>query len=98
MVFHIKIAANKKEVGREKEIHLLVWQGRPSLELNFTYILNYQKKNYIYKIKTHVFFGYKIGPINNRKTSSHIRRACDKTSFMIIILYHHLKTQIEFYI
>ena len=34
MVFHIKIAADKKEEDREKEIQLLVQQSRPSLELN----------------------------------------------------------------
>ena len=33
MVFHIKIAADKKEEDREKEIHLLVRQSRPSLNL-----------------------------------------------------------------
>ena len=33
MVFHIKIAVDKKEEDREKEIQLLVRQSRP-LELN----------------------------------------------------------------
>ena len=33
MVFHIKIAVDKKEEDREKEIHLLVGQSRPSLNL-----------------------------------------------------------------
>ena len=34
MVFYIKIAADKKEEDREKEIQLLVRQSRP-LELKF---------------------------------------------------------------
>ena len=33
MAFHIKIAADKKEEDREKEIHLMVRQSRPSLDL-----------------------------------------------------------------
>ena len=33
MVFHIKIAADKKEEDREKETHLMVRQSRPSLDL-----------------------------------------------------------------
>ena len=33
----------------------------------FTYKLNFQNKNYIYKIKTLLFFCYKIGSLKKKK-------------------------------
>ena len=45
----------------------------------FTYKLYFQNKNYIYKIKKHSFFFYKIGRLK-KKVSLHAWSACNEAS------------------
>ena len=56
-----------------------------------TYKLDSQNKNYIYKIKTQVFFfifGYKIGPL--KKNPYRTRKVCMNEASDILLFYFNL--------
>ena len=53
-----------------------------------TYKLNFQNKNYVYKMKTHVFFFLlQNKTTKKKKASSHVQSVCDEASVCVYI-YH----------
>ena len=57
-----------------------------------TYKLDFQNKNYIYKIKTQVFylfFYYNFATKKKKKASLHAQSACDEASIVSIYLLYY---------